>query len=410
MTESKRGAAQPITASSRESVGAAGCAGEGSIDPAGPEPAPTELVRLAGEGQTGLTGAPLPDSLVVRVLDGDGDPLGGVSVDWRLEGGGELRPARTTTARDGTARTLWVLGTQEGPRSARAVVEDMETTFTAVAGAAEPGAIHEGRAGYVAYEAGALPLILSAGHGGTLEPGEIPDRTEGTLARDLDTDRLAVVMADSIEARLGARPHVVVSRLHRRKLDPNRDLPEATQGNALAEHAWREYHGFLEHARTRLEGEHGVGFYIDVHGHGHETARLELGYLLTGTQLEGSDEDLDDGATAAGSSIRALADASPLPFSALIRGESSLGTLFEDAGVPAVPGARQPDPGGAPFFSGGYSTRRHGSRDGGTVSGVQIEAHREGVRDTEENRARFAGAAASVLEAYFTTHYDGVFE
>lgn len=361
---------------------------------------------VAGDDQVGLVRTPLTDSLVVRVVDENGTPVADAAVRWEKEDGDDsLLPVRSTTGRDGIARTLWVLGDAPGSRTVRAVVGSLEVAFSGEAGTAVPGDSYEGRGGYVSYVPGDLPLIVSAGHGGTLEPEEIPDRTEGTMVTDANTDALAMVMADSLEARFGARPHLILSHVRRRKLDVNRELGEAAQGNPLAEHAWREYHGFIDHARRRVEEEHGAGFYVDVHGHGHEIRRLELGYLLTSSDLDRSDDQLDT-SFATRSSIRALAASSPLPFSALIRGELSLGTLYEDAGVAAVPSAQQPTPGSEPFFSGGYSTRRHGSRDGGTVSGVQIEAHRIGVRDTEPNRARFAGISGRVLERYLAAHYD----
>jgi len=60
---------------------------------------------------------------------------------------------------------------------------------------------------------------------------------------------------------------------------------------------------------------------------------------------------------------------------------------------------------GNPYFTGGYSTRRHGSRDGGTVSGVQIEAHYTGIRNTSENRENFAEILTELLDIYFQEHF-----
>lgn len=387
-------------------AGLAGCFACGSTPP---EPVvtagdPASLIVLGGQDQAGLTRVPLTDSLIVRVVDADGTPVEDVVVRWLPSGGGAPGPARSTTGRDGVASTLYTPGDEPGPDTIRAVLDSLEIAFVAAVGTAEPGETHEGRAGYVTYQPGELPLILSAGHGGTLTPAEIPDRTEGTTVRDAETDQLAIAMADSIEARFGARPHLILTHLHRRKVDVNRELAEAAQGNRLAEQAWREHHGFIDHARARVEAEHAAGFYIDVHGHGHSILRLELGYLLDSDDLARSDDELD-ATMVSRSSIRVLAESSALSFSALIRGEHSLGSLYEAAGVPAVPSAEQPDPGSDPFFSGGYSTRRHGSRDGGTVSGVQIEAHRIGLRDTSGNRARFAGISGAVLEEYLARHY-----
>jgi hypothetical protein len=75
------------------------------------------------------------------------------------------------------------------------------------------------------------------------------------------------------------------------------------------------------------------------------------------------------------------------------------------AGDDAVPSPTVPDPGGAPFFTGQYSTERHGSRDGGTVSAVQVELHTVGVRDTGNNRRAFAERFAQTLRAFLTRWY-----
>jgi hypothetical protein len=83
----------------------------------------------------------------------------------------------------------------------------------------------------------------------------------------------------------------------------------------------------------------------------------------------------------------------------------SLGTLMEMEGLPAVPSQSQPDPGGDPYFNGGYNTVRHGSRDSGMISGVQIECNYTGVRDTEANRQAMAEALGRALAAFFPEHF-----
>jgi hypothetical protein len=70
-----------------------------------------------------------------------------------------------------------------------------------------------------------------------------------------------------------------------------------------------------------------------------------------------------------------------------------------------VPSPGDPDPGGAAYFSGGYNTWRHGSREGGTVSGIQVEMHYPGVRDTEESREAFAAGLAIAIETMLELHF-----
>jgi hypothetical protein len=104
------------------------------------------------------------------------------------------------------------------------------------------------------------------------------------------------------------------------------------------------------------------------------------------------------------SSIRTLSEASPASFAGILRGPTSLGALFEASGFPSVPSASTASPGTAEYFNGGYNTVRYGSRNGGPVSGVQIESNYDGVRDSQANRERFAAALVGVITQYMAAH------
>lgn len=269
-----------------------------------------------------------------------------------------------------------------------------------------PGQIYYGRNNYIEYYAGDLALVFSAPHGGSLTPDEIPDRTYGTTVTDSYTKETALAIREAIFAFTGRYPHIIISNLKRTKLDPNREIVEAAQGNQWAEQAWNEYHGFIEVAEDSITAQYEKGFYIDIHGHGHEIQRLELGYLISGSDLFKTDAELNSTDYINSSSIRALALESTLDFAELLRGTKSLGTLFEERSIQAIPSLDQPDPGdGNIYFSGGYSTYRHGSRDGGTISGVQIEAYKAGLRDTPANREKFAQTITEVFNEFFREHF-----
>ncbi len=204
----------------------------------------------------------------------------------------------------------------------------------------------------------------------------------------------------------GKHAHVVIVHLHRVKLDANREIVEGAQGDAEAELAWHEFHQFMADAKNATGQRHTGGLYLDLHGHGHAIQRLELGYLLGQEELRQPDDSLNGRpAYEIASSIRSISVLSPLSFAELLRGPSSLGALLEAEGFPAVPSDSTPHPGDAEYFSGGYNTAVHGCRGGGQICAVQIESNRIGVRDTGENRARFAGALARVIEQYLQLHY-----
>jgi hypothetical protein len=247
----------------------------------------------------------------------------------------------------------------------------------------------------VEYVPGTLPLILAAPHGGQLEPADIPDREDGVTTRDAETDLLAVELAEAIARRTGARPHLILCHLHRKKVDCNRDALTGTGGNPKALATWRAFHEAIGKARAAA----GHGLFLDLHGHSHPIVRVEIGYLLSAEQLHETGAAIE--ALAPASSLAKLAERKKGSFEDLLRGPESLGGLLERAGYPAVPSPASPHPGEEPYFRGGYNTARY--RTGGTGDGffsLQVECPRPGVRDTPENRLRFADVFAGVLEVW----------
>jgi hypothetical protein len=274
-----------------------------------------------------------------------------------------------------------------------------------------PGQVYFGRNNYIEYHAGNLPLIFSAPHGGSLTPSEIPDRTYGTFVTDSKTKETTIAIGDAIFNFAGRYPHLIICNLKRTKLDANRDIIEGAQGNQWAEIAWNEFHEFIQHSKDTVNEYYGKGLYLDIHGHGHDIQRLELGYLLSTTDLLQPNSILNTAPYINSSSIRSLSNFAEADFASLIRGEKSLGTLFELKGISSVPSLNQPDPGiGNPYFTGGYNTQVHGSQSGGTIDGLQIEAYRVGLRDTPANRAFYAQSMTEVLDEYLREHYgwDGI--
>ncbi|MBL0169868.1 MAG: hypothetical protein IPP90_03915 [Gemmatimonadaceae bacterium] len=283
------------------------------------------------------------------------------------------------------------------------------------------GQSYFGRNGYIEYIAGNAPVILTAPHGGTLVPSSIPDRTASTCGgaattvTDTNTGELVRAMQRRFFARFGTYPHIIISLLSRRKLDPNRVAPEADCGNADAAAALEDWHGFINTAKSAVLLTSGKGWYMDMHGHGHAIPRLELGYLLADADLNRTDAALDATASFENvSSIRTLSEFSPLSFATLLRGPTSLGTLYANNGFPALPSGGDPSPNGADYFNGGDNTVRHacgsgasalGGTSNGNICGVQIESNFTGVRDNATNRDRFGDATATVLEEYLRVHW-----
>lgn len=367
--------------------------------PPPPAPVPATITVVAGSQQSAPAGTAVPADPMVVVRDAAGTALPGIIVSFTVTtGAGWVSSSATTTSGDGRAGTTWYLGPVPGSTQQLSVsVGALSASLQATATPLVPGTTYFGRNDYIEFIAGDGPFVLSAPHGGALTPAEIPDRTVGTTVTDSNTDPMIRAVGNAIEVESGRRPHLIISRLRRTKLDPNREVVEAAAGNPAAIHAWREYHGFIEAARVAAAAAWPHAFYLDLHGHGHAIPRLEWGYLLGASTLNRTDLELNTGGYADQSSIRSLATLGVAPFAELLRGQASLGARFEAEGYPSVPSPTAPSPGTADYFNGGYSAARHGSVNGGNVSGVQLEMHFSGVRDTGPNRLAFAAAAARVL-------------
>lgn len=360
-----------------------------------------KLVRLAGNGASAVFGEAIAPK--VRV-ENRGAPVAGATVRFAiLSGAGTLADTLVTTAEDGTATALWLPGAIAGEQRLRASVPGAELEFTAKVAELVPGKSYFGRNKYVEYIPGELPIILSSPHAGLLRPEEIPNRESGVTVRDGEIHDLALRTAAELEKLTGKRPHVVLMHLRRIKLDPNRAIAEAAQGSPFAERAWYEYHGWIETASALVSNTTGRGFYIDLHGHGHKEQRLELGYLLSARELALADEQVNKSQYVNKSSIRTLASNTPGGLAELLRGENSFGEILVRHGYRAVPSKSEPNPAGQPYFNGGYSTVRHGSRSGGVIDGVQIEHNSQGVRNSPANRAAYSRALAESILEYLET-------
>ena len=254
---------------------------------------------------------------------------------------------------------------------------------------------------------GTLPIILTVPHGGTLKPDNVLARRYGVTGMDANTAPLSEMIIEELETRYGGKPHAIFARLHRSRLDPNRDIKEAAQGEPTAEAAWHRFHESAQKACETVMQKHGYGLLLDIHGHRHIDQRVELGYLIKGEPLKATDTELNaDAALIASTSIRDLDKRSPQSFAELVRGPQSLGGLLEFRGFRCLPSPTKSFPGVlAGYFSGAYDITAHGSRDGGTVSAIQVECPWNNLRDRPENQRRFAKALAESLGVYFELHF-----
>lgn len=377
----------------------AGC-GDSNTAPTGP----LEIEKLSGTEATSVAGAVLVPT--VRVVKGN-SAVSDARVRFSVQaGGGTLSATTVNSDRDGKAEVFWLLGPEAGVQRIRVQVDDAVEEFQVTTSAPVTGREYFGRNNYNGYEPGELPIILSVPHDGTLTPDELPDRTgENADVRDIYALDLTRRIADELEALTGKRPHLIANYLRRGKVEPNRDLPDGAQGHKLAERAWYEYHNWIDLAKHIVTRDHGKGFYVDIHGHAHAIHRNEIGYLLTSTDLANPDAILNQAAFIDKSSVANLARQNPSQFANLIRGPASFGDMLVKRGYPSIPSSDDPAPNGTPYFNGGYSTVRHGSRNGGTIDGLQIETPGPGVRNNVALRTAAGRAFAEALIEFMELHY-----
>jgi len=273
----------------------------------------------------------------------------------------------------------------------------------------EAGMPDEGTGSYITFLPGNMPLIISIPHGGYLMPDEIPERpcVNSAKNQDIFTLEIGLGIRDAIHRMTGYYPYVIINNLHRTRLDPNRSIEEAADGNRNAGEAWLLFQGYIDSASALVTGEFEKGLFIDLHGHRHKIRRTELGYLLSAEELQFDDEMMDVGTFIEFSSIRNLVstNSGALSFSQLLRGPLSLGSMLCDLGYSAVPSSEIPSPApGEPYFSGGYNTTRHGSSAGGTIDGIQVELDLD-LRGELSRRDKLIEDLSKVLLDSLRTHY-----
>jgi N-formylglutamate amidohydrolase len=234
---------------------------------------------------------------------------------------------------------------------------------------------------------GALPVILSAPHGGRQSVPNVPPRRglgvpQFIVERDNNTAELAEMVAGKIQERLGAKPFLVIARFERKYIDVNRS-DFAAYETAAAKIYYEAYHQAIEAAAKTIYRRWNAGLLLDIHG---QAAEVD-------TIFRGTDN---------GRSVTALQRR--LGREALTGPKSILGQL-------ALKGYKI-EPGGAAYdrerrYTGGYTTRTYGSQRGASIDAIQLEfgtnlRARSNLERTAEDLARaievFAKAYPPLVE------------
>lgn len=209
----------------------------------------------------------------------------------------------------------------------------------------------------VTVEVGALPLIISAPHGGKLD---LPDATPRTgdglkavpggfvISRDTGTEELALEIAAEVRRRFDKPAHLVINRVHRKYCDPNRAPAEAYDSDAGRAH-YEAYHAAMKKACGTVQESFHRGLVLDVHGQATSAVTVYRG-------------------TQNGKTVTLLRERYG---EAAHTGPESLFGLLKDRGWTVFPdpldGKEQPG------FNGGYIVRTYGNPPAYGLDAMQLE-------------------------------------
>lgn len=272
-------------------------------------------------------------------------------------------------------------------------------------------------------------IVITAPHGGSLKPIYIKTRKKRgpycdgscVVSKDSYTKEIALELGQKLIDNYCKVPYVVINHLHRSKLDANREIGEAAQGDPIAESAWLEFHDFIQEAQTKILSKHGEvvntksevaikGLLLDVHGYAGTdfvptagSPFIQWGYRMSKTSLDPNEycklDSRSQGTIGTYTHARFMPDQS---LECLVRGPNSLGSrvasMMPIAGASdscglGLPSFEFPSPKETTndpdycddipchYYSGGYDVNVHehlywDSKSGNMMNTVQMELPR----------------------------------
>ena len=188
---------------------AVACGGDDEPTNGGGQPGvPANVAVVSGDGQKVATSSEVIDPLVVKVTDGPGNGVRGVTVTWAVtSGGGSLSATTSVTDVYGETEVYLTAGSAEGENSATATVEGLPSPATFTANGVEPASIsivsgddQMGRTGQSLAELLVVKVLgtdnqplpgaridwdASQGGGGTMNPAESYSDNQGNASSSL---------------------------------------------------------------------------------------------------------------------------------------------------------------------------------------------------------------------------------
>lgn len=203
---------------------------------------------------------------------------------------------------------------------------------------------------FLDFAEGETNIILSAPHGGNSRPPEMVTRKGGKKLQDTHTRKLAYKLVSTLN-----KPYYIVSNIHRKFVDLNRDIEEAEK-NPIAEEIWKLWNDVLQYYTDEVRNKYKNGLYIDIHSH-NNSDEFHLGYAL-------SREDylkIVHGDSQTETSLGALGDS----LKDMLFGENSLKYQLEFYGY-KVHNPLERDT----YFGGGFNVRKFSNK---SIGAIQLE-------------------------------------
>lgn len=227
-------------------------------------------------------------------------------------------------------------------------------------------------------QAGELPIIVSAPHGGRKPIPDCPIRLGKNVPKfasvnDTNTDLLAKKVADAIEKAMKAKPYLVIAHFERKYADVNRPVEEGVE-NDKAKPYHAAYHKFLKDSHDAVQKEWGRGLVIDLHG-------------------QAADKDAIFRGTNDFKTTRHLIDRYG---AGAVTGEKGILGQLAKAGYTVYPKNDSKEKEN-PFFSGGHIVQTYGSKTDGSVDAIQLE-----LGGQQRTRAGMDAFAQDLAEAVAT--------
>lgn len=129
---------------------------------------------------------------------------------------------------------------------------------------------------YLTHYKGDTNILLSAPHGGSIRPINIPYRSYGNRSRDTYTKEL-IKKIINFSAQ---KPYYIYSNIHRSRVDLNRGVIEGAQGNERAINIWEDWNNTLNSFSAEIRNKYKKGIYVDIHSHSNSD-KFQVGYGLS---------------------------------------------------------------------------------------------------------------------------------